>query len=392
MKYAGIDIAKRVHWMAVADAEGRTVMAPRPYANDSEGLGRMVADLDALGGDVAVAMESTGHYWRSCWRALSEGGYSVAVVNPVRTCAARKSSNLGRAKTDSVDCLVIADTLRKEGLSPMRPEDSRYSELRDLSRFQQSVSASVASVKLRLTALLDQVWPEFSRLFSDSFGSSAMAVLRVLGLPGSDCSESSLVIALRDASRNRFGVVKAREVMASAAFTCGIPVSDAHRLELDLLLAQLQLFSDQLFGLDVAMADLVDELAPTVCTVPGIGPRLAAQIVAEIGDPSRFPDARAVSAFAGLDPARFQSGGFEGSARISKRGSSYLRRALYLAASANLRSDNAFRDFYDRLRDRGRSHRSACCAVARKILCVTWAVMLSDEDYDPGYRASARQS
>lgn len=115
-KYAGIDIAKRTHWMCVTDGEGRLIMEPRPYGNDSEGLSRMVADLDLYGGDVAVGMESTGCYWRSCYKVLAEGGYPVSVINPVKTCAERKQGNLGRAKTDRVDCLVIADTLRKQGI------------------------------------------------------------------------------------------------------------------------------------------------------------------------------------------------------------------------------------------------------------------------------------
>ena len=391
MLYAGIDIAKRVHWMAVTDAKGQEVMAARSYSNDSEGLAAMVADLDLLGGDVAVGMESTGHYWRACHRALAEGGYLAAVINPVRTHAARKSANLGRAKTDRVDCLVIADTVRKEGIRPSVETDPRYSELRDCARFQRHVTEAATACKLRVTALLDQVWPEYARLFSDTFGDSSLAVLRVCGLPGSFADLHSVARALADASRNRFGVAKASEVLDSFESTCGIPATHAQRAEFAMLLDQLSLYSGQLSRLDSLMLSLVEELAPAVLTVPGMGPRTAAQVVAEIGDPTRFPDAKAVVAYAGLDPSRFQSGEFEGRARLSKRGSAYLRRALYLAASANLRSDNPFREFYDRLRGRGRTHRQAACAVARKILCVVWAVMLSGEAYDPSLHAAGRR-
>lgn len=123
-KYAGIDIAKRTHWMCVTDGEGRFLMEPRPYGNDADGLSRMVADLDLCGGDVAVGMESTGCYWRSCYKVLAEGGYPVSVINPVVTCAERKSGNLGRAKTDRVDCLVVADALRKQGIAPTPSPDA----------------------------------------------------------------------------------------------------------------------------------------------------------------------------------------------------------------------------------------------------------------------------
>lgn len=123
-------------------------------------------------------------------------------------------------------------------------------------------------------------------------------------------------------------------------------------------------------------------MAPTLPTVPGIGRATAAQIAAEVGDATRFRDAKALVAYAGLDPTRRQSGGFDPDRnRISKRGSAHLRRSLYIAAQASLRADCEFRDFYDRLRSRGYSHRYAVCAVARKMLCVCWALMRSGEEY-----------
>lgn len=384
--FAGIDIAKRVHWMAVTDSEGRIVMEPRAYANDSEGLSRMVSDLDSLGCSVVVGMESTGCYWRSCWRALVQAGYGVSVINPVVTCAERRQRNLGRAKTDSVDCIVIADTVRKKGLTHTAVSDGDAVQLRDLGRFRRSLSESLTSVKLRIIGLLDQVWPEYSRLFSDVFGSGSLVVLRDWGLPGSPscCGVDALAVALSDATRGRFGVDKALEVEASSLSTCGVPANDAHHLQLSILLDQADSLRGQLAQLDSAASALLASVAPTLCTVPGIGPALAAQIAAEIGDVSRFPDPKALCAYAGLDPRRFQSGGYESErSRISKRGSVYLRRSLYIAAQAALRADCEFRDFYDRQRARGRSHKYAVCAVARKMLCVVWALMCTGEEYDP---------
>ncbi|MCR2035894.1 IS110 family RNA-guided transposase [Adlercreutzia mucosicola] len=380
MKFAGIDIAKREHWMAVVDAEGRAVLPPTAYANDSEGLAAMVADLASLGGEVEAAMESTGCYWRSCHRALSLAGIPVAVMNPVRTCAARKSSNLGRAKTDAVDCLVIADFARRERPAPTVSPDGDLAQLRELARLRRSLSGDAARCKLRLTALLDQVWPEFARLFADRFCGSALASLRWLSEGSGDLD--SLADALGGASRGRFGSAKASEVAASLSSTCGVPASPAHLLELRLLLGQLDFSAAQIAEADAAMAPLLESAAPTLRTVPGIGPALACQIAAEVGDASRFESPGKLVALAGLDPARFQSGGFESErTRISKRGSAYLRRSLYIAAQAALRSDCEFRDFYDRLRARGKSHRCAVCAVARKMLCVVWALMRSGEEY-----------
>lgn len=379
-KYAGIDIAKKIHWMCVTDAEGRFLMEPRPYANDAEGLSRMVADLDLCGGDVAVGMESTGCYWRSCYRALAEGGYPVSVINPVKTCAERRQGNLGRAKTDRVDCLVIADTLRKQGVPPTPSPDADAAQLRDLCRFRRTVSESSTRAKLQFTTILDQVWPEYSRLFSDKFGDSSRAVLRRFSL--GDMDSDALADDLRGASRNRFGAAKASDVLESLRSTCGVPATAALRLQLRLLLDQLDFCAAQLAEIDAEADALLDAVAPMLPTVPGIGRATAAQIAAEVGDATRFRDAKALVAYAGLDPTRRQSGGFDPERnRISKRGSAHLRRSLYIAAQASLRADCEFRDFYDRLRSRGYSHRYAVCAVARKMLCVCWALMRSGEEY-----------
>ena len=379
-KYAGIDIAKKVHWMCVTDGEGRLIMEPRPYDNDAEGLLRMVADLDLYGGDIAVGMESTGCYWRSCYKVLAEGGYPVSVINPVKTCAERKQGNLGRAKTDRVDCLVVADTLRKQGIAPTPSPDADAAQLRDLCRFRRTVSESLARAKSQAVALLDPVWPEYPRMFGNLFCGASLAVLRRFAV--GDMGADGLASDLLSASRNRYGAAKAVEVLDSLRETCGVPATDALRLQLRLLLDRLDFCAAQLEEVDAEADALLDAVAPTLPTVPGIGRATAAQIAAEVGDVTRFRDAKALVAYAGLDPTRRQSGGFDPDRnRISKRGSAHLRRSLYIAAQASLRADCEFREFYDRLRGRGYSHRYAVCAVARKMLCVCWALMRSGEEY-----------
>ena len=388
MLYAGVDIAKRFHVMCVKDPDGSVVLGPSEYANDAPGLRAMLADLASLSGPdgLSVGMEATGHYWRSCHAALSEGGYSVCVMNPLRTRALRDATNLGRAKTDRVDCGVIADALRM--LSPrataVAPE--RLSRLRDLSRFQQSLASQVSEVKQRLTIVLDQVWPEFSRCFSSPFTGSALAVLRGWGTPDRvrEAPVADIAAAIASASRNRFREAKAAEVSASAFGTCGIPATCAHRLMLSQLLAQYDLLAAQAAEVDEALLTLLHEVAPQVLTVPGVSARLGAQIVAEVGDVSRFPSASHLVSFAGLDPVRCQSGDFEAPrSRISKKGSPHLRRALYLASMANLGTDSVFRVYYDRHRGRGAPHRYALCATARKMACVVYAILRTGEDFDP---------
>ena len=275
---------------------------------------------------------------------------------------------------------MVADTLRKQGIAPTPPPDADAAQLRDLCRFRRTVSESLSRAKIQIVALLDQVWPEYPRLFGNLFCGASLAVLRRFAV--GDMGADGLASDLLSASRNRYGAAKAVEVLDSLRETCGVPATDALLLQLRLLLDQLDFCASQLSEVDAEADALLDAVAPTLPTVPGIGRATAAQIAAEVGDVTRFRDAKALVAYAGLDPTRRQSGGFDPDKnRISKRGSAHLRRSLYIAAQASLRADCEFRDFYDRLRGRGYSHRYAVCAVARKMLCVVWALMRSGEEY-----------
>ena len=119
-------------------------------------------------------------------------------------------------------------------------------------------------------------------------------------------------------------------------------------------------------------------------TIPGIGHALGAQIVSEIGDVRRFHSASAVVKYAGLNPSVSQSGKFSSADnRITKQGSPYLRRALYLAAMAQLKLKTPFYDYYAKKRADGKSHREALVAVARKLAHVIYAVLSKQEPYDP---------
>ncbi|HEU5187717.1 MAG TPA: IS110 family transposase [Candidatus Saccharimonadales bacterium] len=117
-------------------------------------------------------------------------------------------------------------------------------------------------------------------------------------------------------------------------------------------------------------------------TIPGIGPYIAASLIGEIQDMQRFPSSRAVVAYSGLDPKIRQSGQNQGGkGRLTKRGSSYLRRSIFIAANVSRQFDPQFKALYDKKRAEGKSHTVATCVVARKLLAVVGSVWLSGERY-----------
>ena len=162
MLFVGIDIAKYDHVIGAVDERGRSLSKPMAFKNSQDGFGRLASYLDGLSenkAEILIGMEATGHYWLACFCFLSERGYEVAVINPLRTDAMRRFKNGGRVKTDAIDCAVIADTLRCGDFEPSRLADEKMMSLRQMTRLRQAMTESAADLKRQIIVALDQVFP-----------------------------------------------------------------------------------------------------------------------------------------------------------------------------------------------------------------------------------------
>ena len=396
MLFAGIDIAKYDHVIGAVDERGRSLSKPMAFKNSQAGFEKLAAYLARLSddkADVMVGMEATGHYWLACFCFLSEQGYEVAVINPLRTDAMRRFRNGGRVKTDAIDCAVIADTLRCGDFEPSRLADEKMMSLRQMTRLQQAMTESAADLKRQIIVALDQVFPEYGTLFSDMFGETSRAFLKRCPTP-EECESidiRTLTNLLDRASHGKLGREKAASLKKAAKGSCGIRLAnDAFSFQIKMLAKQIEFIEEQISEVDAKIKALLDEVEPLILTVPGVSYKLGAQIVAEIGDVKRFKNAAAIVKYAGINPSKSQSGTFEGEAsHITKQGSPYLRRALYLAAMAQLKCRAPLYDYYLKKRGEGKAHREALIAVARKLVHVIYAVLSKQEPYDPAYSSSS---
>ncbi len=399
MLFAGIDIAKHDHVIGAVDERGRSLSKPMAFKNSQAGFEKLAAYLAGLSddkADVMVGMEATGHYWLACFCFLSEQGYEVAVINPLRTDAMRRFRNGGRVKTDAIDCAVIADTLRCGDFEPSRLADEKMMSLRQMTRLQQAMTESAADLKRQIIVALDQVFPEYGTLFSDMFGETSRAFLKRCPTP-EECESidiRTLANLLDRASHGKLGREKAASLKKAAKGSCGIRLAnDAFSFQIKMLAKQIEFIEEQISEVDAKIKALLDEVEPLILTVPGISYKLGAQIVAEIGDVKRFKNAAAIVKYAGINPSKNQSGAFEGEVNhITKQGSPYLRRALYLAAMAQLKCRAPLYDYYLKKRGEGKAHREALIAVARKLVHVIYAVLSKQEPYDPAYSSASESN
>lgn len=390
MIYAGIDIAKNEHVIGATDERGKDAAKPMAFANSTAGFDKCAAYLDGLAeskADLLVGMEATGHYWLPLFCRLQDEGYAVVVINPIRTDAMRRFKGSSRVKTDMIDCVLVAETLRCGDFEPSRLGDEAMVELRQLTRLHQELTESVADLKRQVIVALDQVFPEYDSIFSNTFGESSKAFLRRCPTP-EEClavRADSIAKTLERASHGKLGREKADEIKGVARSSCGISVAtSAFSFQIKLLIDQIDFIEGQVAEVEARIRDGVEAVEPLILTIPGIGHVLGAQIVSEIGDVRRFHSAAAIVKYAGINPSISQSGKFSSDENhITKQGSPYLRRALYLAAMAQLKLKTPFYDYYAKKRADGKSHREALIAVSRKLVHVIYAVLSKQEPYDP---------
>ena len=394
MLYAGIDIAKFDHVIGAVNQKGKALSKPMKFKNSTSGFARCVAYLEGLTDDkseIIVGMEATGHYWLPCFCHLTELGYGVVVINPIQTDAMRRFKNLGKVKTDAIDCTVIAETLRCGDFEPSKLADEKTMSLRHLTRMRKAMVDDIADLKRHITTALDQVFPEYDNLFSNTFGESSKAFLKRCPTPEEVAAIDirTLTNLLNQASNGKIGREKAKEAKELAKGSCGISLaSETLSFQIKILAKQIEFIEGQLDEVDAKIKETLDELEPLILTIPGISYGIGAPIVAEIGDIRRFKNAPAVVKFAGISPSKNQSGTFEGEANhITKQGSPYLRHALYLAAMAQLTTRGPLYDYYAKKRSEGKAHREALIAVARKLVHIIYAVLSTQTPYDPEYES-----
>ena len=389
MFYCGIDIAKYRHEASIIDTDGKALIDSISFANDKQGCEKVLAifeKFEIAPADVIIGMEATGHYWLSVYTFFLELGYTVKVINPIQSEAFRKMY-IRQTKNDSKDSYIIAQIMRFGEYSATSLSEENIIALRQLSRYRLALVDACGDCKRRVIALLDQVFPEYDKLFSDTFGSSSTELLLNCPTPEDMLAVSTrkLTNILSKASRGKFGREKAEELKTAAKETFGVAFAkDAFSFQIKQLMQQIVFLENQLSELEEQISNLLHETNQYITSISGIGDVLGAIIVSEIGDINRFERSNQLVAFAGLDVTVKQSGEFSGSKnKISKRGSPYLRRAIWLAAQRAAFCDPVLSEYYQSLRARGKHHLTAIGGVARKLCNIIFVILKENRPYLP---------
>ena len=390
MLYLGIDIGKNTHVASLIDEEAKPLFKAFSFSNTTEGADSLIEKLsvhiNSLS-DVEVGMEATGHYWLSIYSFLAEKGFIVHVVNPIQTDGWRKGTEIRKRKTDIIDSVLIADLIRYGDFVETSLSNEDTMSLRNLSRFRSYLVSSIGDLKRKVICVLDQVFPEYHTAFSNVFGETSKELLSHFQTAEDfeNITSEQLEEVLANISFKDFAKNKISHISKLAANSFGLKYcQDSFSLQLKLLIEQIKFIDAQVADVEAEIKVLLDKMDSPITTIPGIGTINAAIILGEIGDISRFSNSSKLAAYAGIDASVSQSGEYQSTNnKMSKRGSPYLRKALFQAALVAAFNDPVFSAFYEKKRNEGKHHLTAIGAVARKLCNTIFAILKYDTPYIP---------
>lgn len=385
MFYLGIDIGKNTHVASLVDDKKNVIFKAFSFSNSINGAESLVLKLEAFKNELEVGMEATGHYWLSLYSYLAQKNFTVRVINPIQTDGWRQGVEIRKRKTDIIDSLLIADLLRYGDFVETSLSNEDYLSLRNLSRFRSYLISSIGDLKRKTIALLDQVFPEYASSFSNIFGKTSKEILSNFSTPSDfeDINSDDLNTFLESVSKKNYASKKIDELSKKASSSFGINFClDSFSLQIKMLIEQISFIQNQVSNVENEIEVLLEKLNSPITTIPGIGSVNAATILGEIGDIKRFSNPSKLVAYAGLDASISQSGEYESTYNhMSKRGSPYLRRALFQSALRAEFCDPVFSDYYQKKISEGKHHLVATNAVARKLCHTIFAVLTKNEPY-----------
>ena len=388
MYIVGIDIGKNHHEASIVSPEGKQIGRSLRFATTHKGADSLMSFIfKNIGNSPCVfGMEATGHYWYPIYSFLKAKGSTIYVINPIQSDTLRKMY-IRQTKNDSIDSFLIAEVIRFGQFTTTSMADENILAMRQLCRYRDSVISSRTEIKLRISTIMEQIFPEYEKQFSSLWLSTSMGILEKYLTPENieNAPIDELFEIIKDKSHNKLTMKKAISIREAAADTFGIKISqDAFSFQLKQLIDRMNFLDKQIEALDCQILEYYEKFDCYLHTIPGIGMIAAATILAEIGDINRFKSSSALVAFAGIDPTVRQSGEFSSTHNhMSKRGSPYLRHAIFLAATTCSFHNSPLNAYYKKKREQGKHHLTATGAVARKLTTVIYAVLRDGKPYEP---------
>lgn len=387
MIYVGIDIAKDKHDCFITNSDGEVLFKVFTIQNNLEGFNTLFQRIKSVSSDlgkVKVGLEATGHYSYNLLGFLLDKGLTTYVINPLHTNLYRKSLSLRKTKTDKVDARTIALMLMSNvNLKPYSDTSYHNEELKSLTRYRFDKVQERAKLKSSISRLVNILFPELEKLVPTLHVASVYALLQEFPSASKIATVhlTKLTNLLSDASRGRYGKDMAVTIREVAKTSIG-SIMPAKSLEMKHTISLIKELDSEIDDIEAEIKIIMDEISSPVLTIPGINYRMGAMIIAEIGDFSRFDSPDKILAYAGLSPSTYQSGQLESAySHMEKRGSRYLRYALFNATKFVCLWDPTFAAYLKKKRSEGKHYNVAISHAVKKLVRIIYHLEKTKQAY-----------
>ena len=387
MIFVGIDIAKDKHDCFITNTDGEVLFKSFAIANNLDGFDELYQKIESVMEDVSkvkVGLEATGHYSYNLLGYLLDKGLATFVINPLHTNLYRKSLSLRQTKTDKVDARTIASMLMSDvNLKSYSDTSYHNEELKSLTRYRFNKVKERAKLKTSISRLVCILFPELEKLVPTLHQNSVYELL--YEFPGAkhvaNAHLTRLSNLIETASKGHYNKDTAINFREAARTSIGSNMP-AKSLELKHTIKLIRELDAEIEEIENEIKIIMDEINSPILSIPGISYRMGAMIIAEIGDFNQFSSPDKILAFAGMSPSTYQSGQLDNCyARMEKRGSRYLRYALYNATAYVCLWDPTFKAYLAKKRSEGKHYYVALSHATKKLVRVIYQLELSGQQY-----------
>ena len=387
MIYVGIDVAKDKHDCFITNSDGEVLFKAFTIQNNHDGFDDLFQKILTVTDDlpkVKVGLEATGHYSYNILGFLLDKGLTTFVINPLHTNLFRKGLSLRQTKTDKVDAHTIALMLMSDvNLKSYSDTSYHKEELKSLTRYRFDKVCERAKLKTSISRLVCILFPELEKIVPTLHMVSVYKLLAEF--PGASQIASAhltrLSNLLSEASRGRYCQDDAIGISNAARLSIG-SVMPAKSMELKHTIRLINELTSEVNEIEAEIKSIMDNISSPILSIPGINYRMGAMIIAEIGDFDRFDSPEKILAYAGLSPSTYQSGQLKSShSHMEKRGSRYLRYALFNATKYVCHWDPTFAAYLDKKRCEGKHYNVAVSHAAKKLVRIIYHLEKSGQLY-----------
>jgi transposase len=393
--FVGIDVSKNKHNIAVLCREKQAVCKSFEIQDNYKGYSELLGKLEWLKGKYQtqtfmIGMEATGDYWKNLYHFLVKHSdiFQVTVINPFQTKSFAQGE-LRRAKTDPVDAKDIAQFMIEK-----TPPASKFSAvldcIKDLDRQIYALNKQRTMTINRLRVELSKVAPEIEKAFQSLGGKQILSLLEQY-----PTAEAINRATLYELSEVRFGIRDfriplelAKKVKELCQTSIAYKTGNGAGLAVQSLVRRILQLQHERELLSRQMLDLYNDFKEhesILTSIPGISSEAAIAFEAYIGDVNRFPNAKKIVAYFGMNPTVCTSGkSLKRSSRLQKKGSGIVRHRLFSAVLCIIsKKKGPIYKYYQRLVDSGKPKMVAIGATMRKLLVIIYQMLKNQEKFDP---------